>query len=352
MNNNKNDRIVESINSIDPSDTTKKRMLSNIRRKAEVQVKTAKSSEMKPETRRMGWVKWVAAAACFAIIMSVSVLIANRNTPTAPVTPSSQVIDNKTTSDPGAVAIADPKPWDEMKASQRYPQFIFNKSNYQITHSAISQDAIGEALGTVSVVGYDEKTGGEHKADLKLYRINGVSTEYAVATLLEDGNVYAYENMSYSPTTLGQLFEDLNLDSKQRFSYAATYGDTVGKDPKQFYIFSGYDIDRFSELFYSCGDAKSVHRSRSVDGNSGRLITVDIYVEEVGFKPLDIWITADGYIGTSLISEEVEFNVGERANELFRIITDTATSVEAVDEYKPEFPDTNSDPIPEGPQIA
>ncbi len=191
MNNNKNDRVVESINSIDPFDTTKKRMLSNIRRKAEMQAKTAKSSEMKPETRRMGWVKWVAVAACFAIIMGVMIMPGMLKGNDPDVTPNSQVIDNKTTSEPDIVKI---KPEEDRGLSSLLRRDDFSR----IIWSNDDADLPYSQLGNVNMTMWN----GINVTDSLLKKLDDAEDDEMFAVVIKstlkslEFNDYVYEGKS------------------------------------------------------------------------------------------------------------------------------------------------------------
>ena len=87
MTNNDNRRITEAIESIEPSDGAKERMLANIREKAAAQAASpaitpeashrAVQPAQKQSRHRSGktvWVRWVALAACFALIVTAVVI--------------------------------------------------------------------------------------------------------------------------------------------------------------------------------------------------------------------------------------------------------------------------------------
>lgn len=93
MRNHKNSQFVASIDSIEPSNITKNRMLGKIREKAEAM---SDPRDIKPNTNnaivlhgkeqnnsslRRACMKWAAIAACFVLIVSTMAIIANRTTP-------------------------------------------------------------------------------------------------------------------------------------------------------------------------------------------------------------------------------------------------------------------------------
>ena len=94
--NDDNRQIKQALESIEPSDSAKDRMLANIRKKAEAQTassvimpKTDYNAEpsdhkKKRSARKTVWVKWVALAACFALIVTAVVIHGNK--PAAPAT--------------------------------------------------------------------------------------------------------------------------------------------------------------------------------------------------------------------------------------------------------------------------
>ena len=73
MKNRKNRRMIESMDSIEPSDEVKDRMLANIRKKEEAlaaQTAPEQARETAPAGRKRIWTRWIAAAACFALIVA------------------------------------------------------------------------------------------------------------------------------------------------------------------------------------------------------------------------------------------------------------------------------------------
>ena len=258
-------KIVESIDAIKPSDTAKERMLSNIRRKTEAQKKTTKSSERKPEARRMGWVKWVAVAACFAIIISVSVLIANRNTPTAPVTPDSQVIDNKTTSEPDIVKM---KPEEDRSLSSLLRRDDFSR----IIWSNDDADLPYSQLGNVNMTMWN----GINVTDSLLKKLNDAEEDEMFAVVIKstlkslEFNDYVYEGKSgaeiYKKLTDLYFTTELYREMKE-FSEAGEEGI------KKFLEFVVPDFERV----YGVGFADKYYKNGIFDVD---LITEDLQNEE------------------------------------------------------------------------
>lgn len=289
----------------------------------------------KPDRRavRSGtWVRWVAVAACVALLAFGAFRIARiGKTVGKPTDPPARDQELENHTPVTAPEIAYEKPWEEKADFERYPSIRLGSSEYHIgTGTVIYRDMIGDAIGEVTATGYDAYTDQTMQKDFTAYRINGVSTDYAVAVWLPNGSAYAYRSRDYFPATLGQLFTDLNITDRMIFDSAYAYGNTLGRDERTYYTLSQWDVDRFLEVFYSCGDAPATWSGPGLN----QLLSIAVFVPEVGVENLALGITSDGYVWTNLVMRGCSFYVGtERAEALYRIIVDTARQVGPLDPY-------------------
>lgn len=136
--------------------------------------------------------------------------------------------NNRTTGKPTATApapqdttttrheIAYVKKWDEKSIVEKFPSFDWNNTvfdHYVREHPLLPADElVGDYITDVTATGQDVYTDIIYTETVHLYAIQGISTKAAVAIRYGDDTVYypAF-NADYTPATLGDLIDDLNL---------------------------------------------------------------------------------------------------------------------------------------------
>ena len=112
--------------------------------------------------------------------------------------------------------IAYVKKWDEKSIVEKFPSFDWNNTvfdHYVREHPLLPADElVGDYITDVTATGQDVYTDTIYTETVHLYAIKGISTKAAVAIRYgEDPIYYPAFNADYSPATLGDLIDDLNL---------------------------------------------------------------------------------------------------------------------------------------------
>ena len=117
--------------------------------------------------------------------------------------------------------------WEDKTNWQRYPDFErFEKGTYSVRAVQVDAAKVGESLGEVNLHGYDVYTDTPYDTTGKIYRIEGINTDCAVALqYLGEDKFYPAVCSKYTPATLSQFIADLNL--RNTMTVGTVYGDYV-----------------------------------------------------------------------------------------------------------------------------
>lgn len=108
------------------------------------------------------------------------------------------------------------KKWHEKSIVEKFPSFDWNNTvfdHYVREHPLLPADElVGDYITDVTATGQDVYTDTIYTETLHLYAIKGIRSKAAVAVRYgEDPTYYPAFNADYSPATLGDLIDDLNL---------------------------------------------------------------------------------------------------------------------------------------------
>ena len=115
--------------------------------------------------------------------------------------------------------------WSEATIIQKYPEFVYQGNKYQIRYSDRSQpiDAkyIDTKLADLTVSGYDMYERVNHETNAEIYSIKNIATDASLAIKFsDDTNYYAYQNVSCSFPTLGDLVNKVSFETEVNFTLA------------------------------------------------------------------------------------------------------------------------------------
>ena len=209
--------------------------------------------------------------------------------------------------------------WDEMSISQQFMEVQYNNSKYSTRVTEISNDNIGENIGTANLVGHDIYTDTYHNKKGELYAIKNIAEKCAIAVKFEgDINYYVYVNSYYRPTTLGEFMEDLDLKEITSFgTICYDYWDKNSEGDIEYKNIEFYDVDDeiiWQKLFnnpnleniYSDNDTgKYMSERYSVS------ISISVDIPLLGYKNIGISLTDKGYLLTNILDTGKGFYIGE-----------------------------------------
>ncbi len=206
--------------------------------------------------------------------------------------------------------------WDELTIAEQYNELDFNGVLFSSRNHVISKSLVSEKIGEFTLNGYDEIADESHKITASAYSINKISSNCAVAIVLE-GNYYVYTNPFYKPETLGDFIKDLNLEENLTFG-TVSYDSSSGMGDEFKYEKTEYaDVrgDKIWEMLLADTSLKNVY---SNDANYEKtVISIAVSVSVLGYQKIGIWITEDGYLCTNILDTGKGFYLGKQKTENF-----------------------------------
>lgn len=224
--------------------------------------------------------------------------------------PESAQIDGKGTAETAQETATVPAFSSEtIPLTTKYPSLY--RGGQHFTSRGLSKPILGEALNEHAVLtGFD----GIHTTEVVLFAIRGVNPDAAVAVQFpETGKAYAYVNTDYKPSTLGQLWDDLNLN--EYLTFGRVYFETTDYiDPPQ------SEIDRLLNRSAPCTTGDN-HLKNTV-------MLIDIDVPVLGYTNHAFQLTSDGYLHTNLLESGKNFYIGkERVKRFLDYVQANCTAV-------------------------
>ncbi|MBQ7089410.1 MAG: hypothetical protein IJN04_07210 [Clostridia bacterium] len=201
------------------------------------------------------------------------------------------------------------QPWEEKPMWQRYPDFErFEIGNYIVYATTVDAAKVGEYLQDVNLHGYDNGTQTPYDEIGRIYRIEGINDTAAVALQYPGREDYfPAVNTKYSPATLGELIEDLNLRENIRIGTVYySYHDENGRIHDRQY--AGLTVEKMWELLLSDPTLPNV-ADQPLDWTHKLAFRIDLPL--LGITNLGIPLSEDGYIRIHLMGMEKIFHIGK-----------------------------------------
>ena len=271
--------------------------------------------------------KWGALAACLAVVLTVGVILLpwlSRGKGEETSAPAGKIRKNVTVSE-----LAILWSWEYRTVYERYGRMEMDGEVYCGQMREISASLLTDYLGDFEAVGYEEiaaQEPKEHREEVAVYAIAGVSEKEYVAAELE-GRYYVFRREAYAPpAALGELFASVELPELMELVRFSKNGD--GPDAQHFQL---TEEDGIWTLLSGCSGAKFVEDDGwSVSGRE--YLCFSVTSEALGIYKRALYITADGYLWTNAFDWSYLFKIGEEA--AGKILTYAAEhSVEA--DYEP-----------------
>jgi len=263
------------------------------------------AAENRKKTKHNHWLQWGSAAACFAVLIITGAAI-------LPSLFSGNVSPNGTDGrykdfniQAGESAII--WPWEYQTVYERYTGLSFDGTEYRGKGSDISEDLVGELIGTHTIVGYDEITGEKHTSDFEVYGLKYVDKSQCV-TVKMDGIYYVFMNDTYAPpSTLGNLFDLVDFPKAVELNRFSEEGDSLCEK-----YFALNDDEFIWKILADCKDAAFVEDDPwTAEGRE--YINFTVTSETLGVYKGAMYVTTDGYLWTNAFDWQYLFNIGKDA---------------------------------------
>lgn len=260
------------------------------------------AAESKKKSKRNPWLKWGSIAACFALLVIAGTAIL----------PSLFGGDGGTTGkykdfiQAGESAII--WPWEYQTVYEKYTELKFDGIEYLGRGREVSASHVGKIIGNHTVVGYDEiNSGKKYTEEFEVYKLKDAAQSQFVAVKME-GKYYVFKNDEYAPpSTLGELFDLVDLSKVIELNSFSENGDSADKNH-----YTLNDDNYIWEVIAGCRDAAFIDTSANVE-NGKEYLSFTITSETLGVYKVAMYVTKDGYLWTNAFSYQYLFNIGEDA---------------------------------------
>lgn len=204
--------------------------------------------------------------------------------------------------------------WDDRITSDKFPEVMLGEIPYASQRTEIAAENIGSFLSDAVMSGYDIYEDKTYTINAKIYSLKNISTDCAVAVKIGDEDkYYVYINVWYTPETLGDLIDD--IDMKNTVSFGKAYKDYTDYDKKEFVsvVFADFDDSIVWNMILSDTGIKNIEYDRFKE----MLISVSVDIPLLGYKNISLGVTKDGYIVTNIMSTQKCFFIGTEKAEAF-----------------------------------
>ena len=211
------------------------------------------------------------------------------------------------------------KPWDKQSITEQFSEVEIGNVMYNGRGKQISVDMLLDDLGVYTAHGLDEINQKRYTKSAKVYSVKDISSECVVAVKFDAvEEYYIYINAHYTPNTLGELIEKVNLKQivsfgDVSFNYSEIFEDTYINEKV---VFSNVSDEAIWQNLLSDTELKNVHSDEEFYGPS--VISVGVNIELLGYKNISIWISEGGYMHTNILDTGKTFYIGEKKLEEFR----------------------------------
>lgn len=221
------------------------------------------------------------------------------------------------------------KDWEELDPYLKYYRLSFNQKEYGPMITVVAEENLGEFLGNEIAWGYKKGVNGVNpsttdgsraETTAKVYAIKGISQKCVIAVKFsEDESFYVYYNRSYSPETLGDYIDGINLTENMKIRGTAS-GVSVENATTVRRKYYGIDSAKVLELLLSNRDCWNVfyyNRAFTAEECENALeLAFDIPI--LGIKNGSLSITKGGLVYlNSLCGNGAYFFVGKDKTDVF-----------------------------------
>ncbi len=272
------------------------------------------------KNRKSLWIKRGTLAACFVLILALSVPMALHMIKPGD-TPDDIGANNKFTVEdlnrpyknfaiaPSEMAVA--WQWKYLTVFEKYLSIDIDGVNFIRLGEEINTSVIGEKIGKYEAVGYNdpyETPDGGYREEFYAYAIENVSTDCMVALKMEDNYYCFISDMARAQlheATWGDVLDGYCLSSAIEFGAFSKYAN--GQETE---YFSLKDDSYIWEVLTSCKNVPSVDPAEFEKGDYYSFtVTSDVF----GIYKKAFYVTEEGYIWTNMLDVECVYRIGKEA---------------------------------------
>ena len=196
--------------------------------------------------------------------------------------------------------------WDNAPITSKYPTMVWNGQTYLSRGKAVLDGQVQrQPLGTATLQGFDGDP--SHTTTAKLYPINGISTDAAVAVRYAGGETcFPFVCKTYAPGTLGQLTDDLSLWDNITITGASGCGGELAAT-----VYTAPDTDEVRKLLDRDAPIAADNRPRYA------AVLIRYSLPLLGQTTGSMGLTEDGDLIVHFCENELTYHVGKARAQAF-----------------------------------
>lgn len=233
--------------------------------------------------------------------------------------------------------------WDEKPIWRQFPAFErFEKGTYTVREITVDATKVGEYLQDVNLHGYDIYTETGYDIVGKIYRIKGINPHCAVALQYPNrSDFFPATRGKYSPATLGEFINDLNLREHLRVGTVYhSYRDENGTIHDKEY--AGLTVEKVWEMLIFDEALCNEYDEENWQRQWNNKISIRIDMPLLGYHNISISLSENGYLRTNLLDTEKLFHIGKDKVDAFMAYVEENCRLQKDDELTPMPDDTNA----------
>lgn len=288
----------------------------------EILAEAAVYQKKKPAAGRPPVLRWGAAAACLALLVSGALFLPRLFRKPGESVPVANLIRPYRGATVRRNEIYVEWPWEYKMIFEQYREVVYNGQKYFPRAHAADSPLVGELLGTGEGFGYDYGNKETHRRSFAVHSLKGLSTDALIAVEM-DGAYYVYlcENATL-PATLGEF---LNRYQLPQTAPLTDFSVREGFEDLGYYTLT--EDDAIWELLSGCADSKLISDSHWKPGNQ-KGICFSVSSESLGVSHRVFYLTQDGYLWTNLFDWGALYEIGEEsAGQILSRIRENAVEV-------------------------
>ena len=296
--------------------------------------------------------RYVGLAACLAVAVVAGIVISQSDFVTPPpvsteettgkesgggkntqeITPSPEIVTSPVIEIVTEAEMMLAPKWEDRITSDKFPEVMLGETSYASQRTEIAAENIGSFISDAVMSGYDIYEDKTYTINAKVYSVKNISTDCAVAVKIGDESVYyVYINVWYTPETLGDLIDAIDMKNTAFFGKAYKNYTDYDKNEHISVVFADFDDSIVWNMILSDTSIKNIEYDRFQD----MLISLSVDIPLLGYKNISLGVSKDGYIVTNIMSTQKCFFIGtEKAEAFADYISDNVASKEMVTVYE------------------
>jgi len=196
-------------------------------------------------------------------------------------------------------------PWEYQTISEQFGTLTMENTEYRIRGMGISEELLGEELGSYPARGYDHYTEQEYTKEFEVRTIRGIADRQLVAVNME-GDYYVFARDEYAPpATFGELLEIYHLQDNLPLLRFTRYEENDSKG-----YFALEEDSEIWKVLSECTEAPFIEDDgfNRMDRNH---LSFTATSEALGVYKRVVYITEDGYFVTNVFDYSYKYFIGE-----------------------------------------